>query len=219
MSELLRRLRYIWGRRRFDQELAGDLEFHREMAAREGGMALGNTLNIREEARDAWGWTWMEQLSQDLRYSARILRKSPSFTLAAVLMLALGIGVNVAVFGFVNLMFFRALPIRDPQTLLRFERRAADSFSSDLPYPEMAFFQEHSKTISPFLALNRANLATDGEARPLIAYFVSANFFSELGASVKLGRTMDPAQDGASDAEPVVVLSAGFWRRHFGADA
>ncbi len=218
MNELLRRLNYLWNRRRFDRELASDLEFHREMAAHEGGMPLGNALHLREEARDAWGWTWIERFSQDLRYAARILRKSPGFTLAAVLMLALGIGVNVAVFGFFNLMFLRALPVRDPDTLLRFDRRAADSFSNDLPYPEMAFFCDHSKTISAFLALNPAKLATEGQEKPLTAHFVTANFFSELGASAKLGRALDPARDGASDAEPVVVLSHGFWQRHFGAD-
>lgn len=218
MGELLRRLRYLWNRRRFDRELAGDLEFHREMAAREGGMRLGNALHIREEARDAWGWTWIERFLQDLRYAARILRKSPGFTVAAVLMLALGIGVNVAVFGFFNLMFLRALPVRDPDTLLRFERRAVDSFSYALPYPEMAFFRDHSKTLSAFLALDPAKLAIDGDEKPLNAHFVTANFFSELGASAKLGRTLDPALDGASDAELVVVLSRGFWQRHFGAD-
>src|SRR5947208_12129536 len=124
----------------------------------------------------------------------------------------------MAVFGFFILFFLRALPVRDPDTLLRFERRSAERFSYDLPYPEMAFFCEHSKTISAFLALNPAKLATDGEEKPLSAHFVTPNFFSELGASAKLGRVLDPARDGAPDAEAVAVLSRGFWERHFGAD-
>src|ERR1017187_6946151 len=107
MNESFRRIRYLLNRRRFDQELASDMEFHREMAA-----------------RDAWGWTWIDRLAQDLRYAARMLRKSPVFTAVAVLMLALGIGVNVAAFGFFDLMFLRPLPVRDPGTLLRFERSA-----------------------------------------------------------------------------------------------
>src|SRR5450755_4986281 len=147
MKEWVRRFRYLLHRRGFDQELANDMEFHREMAARDGGMPLGNTLLLREEARDAWGWTWMERLSQDLRYAARQLRHSPGFTLAATLMLALGIGVNVAAFGFLNLMVLRPLPVRSPDTLLRFKRRAPKSYAYRMPYPEMAFFRQYSKTL------------------------------------------------------------------------
>jgi hypothetical protein len=137
MNELFRRLRYLLNRRRFDEELAGEMEFHREM----GGRELGNTLRLREEAREAWGWTWIDRLSQDVRYAGRMLRKSPGFTLTAVMMLAIGIGVNVAAFGFFNLMVLRPLPVREPQTLLRFQRQANDRYASALPYPEMAFFR------------------------------------------------------------------------------
>src|ERR1700684_201459 len=114
MNEFFRRLRYLLNRRRFDRELAGDMEFHREMAERAGRGNIGNTLRLREEAREAWGWTWIDRLSQDLRYAARMLRRSPGFTVAAVLMLALGIGVNVAAFGFFDLVFLRPMPVRDP---------------------------------------------------------------------------------------------------------
>src|SRR3984957_14397056 len=123
MSEFLRRLRYLLNRRRFDQELAGDMEFHREMAPSTGAGHVGSTLRLREEAREAWGWTWLDRLSQDLRYGARMLRKSPGFTVAAVLMLAIGIGINVAAFGFFDLIFLRPKAARDPGTLLRFHRR------------------------------------------------------------------------------------------------
>src|SRR5258708_1085766 len=110
MSELFRRIQYLLNRRRLDEELASDMEFHREMAARDGGAKFGNTLRLREEAREAWGWMWMEHFSQDVRYAARLLRRSPGFTVAAVLILATGIGVNVAAFGFFNLMVLRPLP-------------------------------------------------------------------------------------------------------------
>ena len=124
MTELFRRLRYLLNRSRFDQELADDLEFHREMAARAGGARLGDAVRLREDARAAWGWTWIDRLGQDLRYAVRMLWRSPGFTLTAVVMLAIGIGANIAAFGFLNLIVLRPLPVRDPDTLLRFERRS-----------------------------------------------------------------------------------------------
>lgn len=218
MNELFRRLHYLWNRRRYDRELAGDMEFHRDMAAREGTSGPGNTLRLREEAREAWGWMWLDRLSQDLRYAARMLQKSPGFTLAAILMLGLGIGVNVAVFGFFNLVFLRPLPVRDPGTLLRFLRESPGNFADNLPYAEVEFFSRHSRTLSAVLALNIAKLTMEGEEKQLGASFVTANFFSELGAPAALGRTLDPARDDGPGADPVVVLGYGFWQRRFGAD-
>jgi predicted permease len=218
MKQFFRRLQYLLHRRHFDEELAADLEFHREMAARHGGIPLGNTLHLREEARDAWGWTWIDRFGQDLRYAARTLRKSPAFTVMAVLMLALGTGVNIAAFGFFDFMVLRPLNVRDPATLLRFHRRSPQGYSFVLPYPEIAFFRQYSKTLSAVLALEYTNLAVDGEERPLKAHFVSENWFRELGGSAELGRLLEPTLDGAPDAEPVVVLGYGFWKRHFGGD-
>ena len=195
------------------------MEFHREMAGNEGGAPFGNALRLREEARDSWGWTWIERLLQDMHYAARVLRKSPGFTLAAVLMLALGIGVNIAAFGFFNLIVLKPLPIRDPETLLRFERRAPESYASTLPYPEAKFFAEHTKTLTAVLAINASKVAIEGEEKPLNAAFVTPNLFNELGAKAKLGRLLDAAYDGAAGAAPVVVLSEGFWQRHFGGNA
>src|SRR5271154_2885504 len=153
MNQFFRRLRYLLNRRRFDQELAGDMEFHREMAARAGSGNFGNSLRLREEAREAWGWTWLDRLSQDLRYAVRMLRKSPGFTVAAVLMLAIGIGVNVAAFGFFDLIFLRPMPVRDPDTLLRFERRSPQQFAWTVPYPELTFFQRNTKTLVEVLGV------------------------------------------------------------------
>src|SRR5580704_14148047 len=158
MHQFWRRLRYLLNRRRFDQELAGDMEFHREMAAREGGGHFGSTLRLREEAREAWGWTWLDRLSQDLRYAARMLRKSPGFTAAAVLILALGIGVNVAAFGFFDLMFLRPLPVRDPGALLKFARSSPQGYADNFVYPEVAFYREHAKKLSAVMASDDAKV-------------------------------------------------------------
>jgi predicted permease len=218
MNQFFRRLHYLLNRRRFDRELAEDMALHREMAARTEGWRFGNLLRLREEARDAWGWTWLDRCAQDLRYAARMLRRSPGFTLAAVLMLAIGIGVNVAAFSFLNVAFLKPLPVRDPHTLLRFERRAPDRYASDLPYPEVAFFRDYTRTLSAVLALHPDRLTIDAEAATVSAHFVTENFFSELGTPARLGRMFAPGRDAAPDAEPVAVLSHGFWQRHFGSD-
>lgn len=217
MTELFRRLRYLIHRRRFDRELASEMELHREMAG-SGARDFGNPLLLREEARDAWGWTWIDRLGQDLRYAGRMLRRSPGFTAAAILMLAIGIGVNVAVFGFFDLLVLRPLHVQEPGTLLRFHRRSPQAYAFTLPYPEMAFFRDHSRTLSAVLALNATKVAMEGEAKQINAHFVSANFFKELGARARLGRLLDPARDERASAESVVVLSQGFWERHFGAN-
>ena len=126
--------------------------------------------------------------------------------------------MNVAAFGFFDLMFLRPLPVRDPGSLLRFERSAPQGYSDNFVYPEVAFYREQSKTLSAVMAVNFSKLAIEGAEQQINAHFVTANFFSELGAAPKLGRMFDPGRDEASDAEPVVVLAQGFWQRHFGAD-
>jgi len=218
MKNLLRRLRYLLNRRRFDQELANEMEFHREMAAREGNQNFGNTLRLREEARDEWGWLWIDNLLQDLRYAVRLLRHSPGFTLTAIAMLALGIGINVAAFGYFNLLVLRPLPVRDPASLLQFERASPGNFADNFAYPEVAFYAEHSKTLSAVLANSVGRLTVGPEEEPMNTSFLTANFFSELGAVPKLGRLLSPALDDAPGAAPVVVLGYGTWRSRFGAD-
>ena len=114
MGEIFRRIRYLINRRRFDAELESDMEFHREMAARAGHSNFGNTLLMRERAREAWGWTWLDRLIQDLSYAARMLSHSTGFTLLALLVLAIGIGVNVAAFTVFDVVALEPLPVRDP---------------------------------------------------------------------------------------------------------
>ena len=218
MRTLIRRLHYLLNRRKFDQELANDLEFHREMAASQGHIPLGNSLQIREEARDSWGWTWIDRLGQDLRYAARMLRQSPMFTLTAILILAIGIGINIAVFGFFNLVTLRPMNVSEPDSLLRFHRRSVNQYAFAVPYPEAAFFRENTRTLSAVIAVNRTNVFFEKEEKPVEGSFVTANFFQELGGSSIIGRVLDVQRDEAPDSDPVIVLSYGFWQHQFGGD-
>jgi predicted permease len=222
MNEIWRRLQYLLHREQRDAELADELAFHREMAERNGGagaghLRLGNELRLREQSRDAWGWVWMDALVQDLRYALRQLGKSPGFTLSAVTMLAVGVGVNIAAFSFFNLVMLRTLPVPSPETLVRMHRSAPGHYWSDVPYPAIAFYRDHARTLTAVLALHFAKLTMDGDGTSARAHFVSSNFMRELGATARLGRVLDPALDESAN-ELVVVLGQGYWERQFGAD-
>jgi predicted permease len=216
--KFLRRIQYLFNRGRLDRELANDMEFHREMAARDGVESFGNSLKLREEAREAWGWTWIDRLSQDLRYAFRMMRRSPGFTASAVLMLAVGIGVNVAVFSFFNLVVVRTLPIREPQSLLRFHRSANQNYASDVPYASLAFYREHTQTMSAILGFDSTHVAVEGMEEPSKIYFVTANFFHDLGGRAAAGRLFDPTGDEDRTAAPVAVISQPYWQRAYGGD-
>ena len=219
MAELFRRIKYLINRRRLDAELASDMEFHREMAARAGRSNFGNTLRMREQAREAWGWTWLDRLVQDLRYGVRILARSPGFTLMAVSVLAIGIGINVAAFSLFDMVALEPLPVRDPSSLVRLERRSPTAYTSEMPYPSVLFYGAHAKTLSAVMAvLGIPPMQLDNDIQQASAFFVTSNYFTELGTPAGMGRLFDPAREDASGAAPTVVLSYGFWQRRFGAD-
>lgn len=212
-ATLWRRVRYLLRRQRHDEELAADLEFHRQMAEA-AGRSFPSTLRTREEAREAWGWMWLDRLGQDLRYGVRQMRRSPGFTCAAVLTLMLGIGINVAAFSFFNVVLLRPLPVRDPGSLRRFLRAAPQAFSTDLPYLEAAFFREHSRTLSTVLPVYEAQLVMGPENTRVHSMFVTPDYFTDLGATPAVGRFFETG----NDREPGVVLGFGFWQRRFGGD-
>src|SRR5215472_18087415 len=133
LGEVGRRIFTLFSRReRFDRDLEEEMRLHRDLRARElrdDGVSLedarhaaqrrfGNTLRLREEIHEAWGWTWLDRLILDLRYGARRLRQSPGFTSVAVLTLALGIGANTAIFSFMDALLMRSLPVPDAQSLV-----------------------------------------------------------------------------------------------------
>jgi predicted permease len=219
MSELFRRLRYLLFHRRFDRELESEMEFHREMAALQGRRNFGNTLRLREQSREAWGWTWIDRLLQDLRYAARILWRSPGFTLTAVVVLTLGIGVCVLAFSMLNVLVFKLLPVRDPASLVRLQRRSPEIITPDTPYQSFIFYRDHTKTLSAmFAAMGAPAMELDNDLQPVSIDFVTANYFTELGADAATGRLLDPMRDDAVDAPPVVVLSYRFWQERFHGD-
>ena len=219
MNELFRRIRYLLNRRRFDRELKNDMEFHREMAQREGRANFGNVLQLREDARQAWGWTWIDRLGQDLHYAGRILGRSPGFTVTAVLVLGIGIGVNVTAFSLFNLLALKPLPVRDADSIVRLQRRSPENIAGEMPYPSIVFYEAHAKTLQAVMAtMGWPPMELDDDMQPTTVTFVTPNYFTELGTVASAGRLLKPNRDASPDAPPVLVLSYGFWQRRFGGD-
>jgi predicted permease len=216
MRELLRRLHHLVNRRRFEAELREEMEIHRELAARDGGTPLGDTLRFREDARDAWGWRWLDQLAQDVRFAFRSMRSSPGFTASAVLVLGVGIGATVAAFSAFNLAVLRPLPIPAPERVLRFQRLGPDRYWTDIPYPATRFYREHARTLSAVFTCSTGRVDVQGDATAT-AHFVSGNFLAELGARATLGRVFS-TDDEKAEAPPMVVLPHRAWTDRFGAD-
>jgi predicted permease len=217
VGELLRRIYYLLNRSRLEDELAEEMAAHREMAEQGGGMPLGDTLRLREEARDAWGFVWVDHLGQDVRYALRGMRTSPGFTSAAVLVLAIGIGATVAAFSAFNVVALRPLPVRDPDTLVRFQRHSLERSATEVAYPAVAFYREHTRVLTAVLAMTTSRLSVEGADQPPSTFFVTPNFFDELGATAQLGRLFRVGDDDPG-APPAVVVGHGFWVSHFGAD-
>src|SRR5579872_4999893 len=117
-----------WTRRRREQDLERELRAHLDLEAeeqRDSGLSaaeaqstarrnLGNPALVAESVRETWGWTWLGRIGQDVRYGLRLLRKAPAFSAVAILSLALGIGANTAIFGLIDALLFKSLPVRDP---------------------------------------------------------------------------------------------------------
>jgi len=166
--------------------------------------------------------SWLESLGQDLRYGVRGLRRSPGFALAAIGLLALGIGANTAIFSLVRAVVLRPLPFPDPDRLVliwdNFSANGGPTRVEPSPVDYVAWKEQNRSftDIAAFVA-NTYNLTGNGEPDKLAGLRTTANLFTILGMQPILGRTLDPA-DERSDAAPVVVVSERLWRSRFGAD-
>jgi hypothetical protein len=164
----------------------------------------------------------MGTLWQDLRYGARMLAKKPSFTIIAVLTLALGIGANTAIFSVTDKLLIRSLPVTKPQQLVLLTSVSVSPHfvSSAFSYPEFDDYRAQNQVFSGLLAFTTAQLElqTPERIERVASEYVSSNYFDVLGVRAARGRTFSPEEDRAPGRQPVVVVSDAFWRKRHQAD-
>jgi putative ABC transport system permease protein len=168
----------------------------------------------------------LESIRQDVRYGLRQLKKSPGFTLVAILSLALGIGANTAIFQIVNAIRLTMLPVQNPQELVSidFEKGSAragwwSSRSATMTYKQWEQIRQQQQAFTGVLAWSAArfNLVNGGEPRFAEGLYVSGDFFRHLGVVPLLGRTLT-TQDDNSTCNAAAVISYPFWQREFAGD-
>jgi macrolide transport system ATP-binding/permease protein len=160
----------------------------------------------------------METLRQDIRYAARGLRKSPAFTLVAILTLALGIGVNSAIFSVVNAILFRPLPVERPGELVDiYGHQSTSPEHSTHSYPNYIAYRSATSTLSDLIGHANffANLSIAGSSDIVVGELVTDNYFRALGVRPALGRAFAPDEASAIDGSAYAVISDRFWKNRF----
>ena len=189
-------------------------------ARRRAAIECGGFEQVKELCRDARGTRWIENLLQDLRYGARLCTKNPSFTMAAVLSLALGVGANTAIFTLLDATILKPLPVDQPDRLIELlTDRGGPHPGNAFNYQSLRYFREHATTVDVIASHKSTLFVAQGRRQPEIgtAQYVTGDYFHVLGVSAAHGRTIQPADD-RPDAPIVVVLSNAYWRSCFGAD-
>jgi hypothetical protein len=169
---------------------------------------------------------WLDGVWRDVRHAIRGLTRAPAFAAIAIATLALGIGVNTALFSVVNSLMLRALPVDAPEQLALVSTREAiqEGHASGWDYAIWDQFRQRRDLFDGAVAWTvfpqRPDLSLSGERQPVDGLFVSGNFFDELGVHLLAGRGFTAAEDRLSTPEArVAVISYGFWQRHFGGAA
>jgi putative ABC transport system permease protein len=235
LSDLVFRARSLFRQKAVETELDDELRFHFEQqlekyihsgltkreALRRVRIDFGGLDQIKEDCREARGVHMMENLFQDIRYGLRMLRKSPGFTVVALLTLALGIGANTAIFSVVYGVLLRPLPYQDPAGLIVLHETTPKVGIVSVSYPNFLDWRAQSRMFSKLaavesVAFNLAGVDPAGADQPenISGAVVSSDFLSMLGVRPILGRNFDTAQDQAGTAS-VVLLSYQLWQSHF----
>lgn len=251
------RLAGVVGRSSRERDLAEEIESHLQLhvddniragmtpadARRSALLKFGGMESIKEQQREQGSVPLLDHVGRDLRYALRMMRRAPGFTIVAIATLALGIGINTAVFSALDAVALRPLDVARPDQLARIYRSTSSDQFGALSYADFEFYRAHARSFSDIAILafgmsvsSREVTVSEpasqhvagalgfqlpqlvsGSARPIGCAFVSGNYFRLLGVDAHIGRMLTPSDD-RSGAAPVLVLSGNFWQRQFHAD-
>jgi putative ABC transport system permease protein len=220
-------------RSRMESDMDEELRFHieafvedlvgsgmsREEALRRARMEFGGVERVKEEGREARGVNLVETFVPDIRFGLRMLRKNPGFTAVAVLTLALGIGANTAIFGAVNSVLLRPLPLKDAECLVFIVSlwEGFDPFGTSLL--EYSAYKDRSHSLADVGLANMRSFNVTGQGEPerIQGAAILANYLSTLGVQPAIGRSFTPEEDSPG-GPAVALISYGLWQRRFGGD-
>jgi predicted permease len=233
---LMRSLRALWkricgllvaGNADLDAEIESHLQLHMddnlragmtpEQARRNALVKLGGVEQTRQAHREQRGLPSIESIARDVVFAIRVLRKSPGFTVIAILTLALGIGANTAMFSVVNGVLLNPLPYPHPEELVTVHESKENFAEGSISYPNFRDWQRENKTLAALAVVRNTgyNVTGLGDAEEVHAELVSSSFFPILDVQPLLGRLFAPGEDEIGSA-PVAIIGAGFWARKFG---
>ena len=232
LRAILRRIAALFRRSQLDRDLDEELRSHIALATEENiarGMArnsartaalrsFGSLTQTQEHYRNQRGLPWLETLMQDLRFALRALRKSPGFTLVAILTLALGIGGNTAMFSIVNGVLLNPLPFPQSDRLVTLSESKPNFAQGSISYPNFLDWQKDNRSFAAMATarFSAFSLTGRGEAEQVEAEFVSPDFLPILGVRPLLGRLIT-SFDNEPGSALVVLIGEGLWRRKFDA--
>jgi putative ABC transport system permease protein len=233
-GELWRRLLFLLGRGRFNREMEEEMRFHVESRAErnraegmdgdEAGFAarrrFGNAPLLEEKSREAWGWSALDHLAQDVKFAVRSLRKNPFFVVVVVLTLAFGIGVNTAIFSVVNALLLNPYPFPQPDRILSVEARHVSGKNSNTGYRDFLDWQQQNAVFEAMAITPESRgytLTGQGEPQRMTGGLTTAGFLRVLGIRPVLGRFFTAEEDSPGAAR-VAVLTYATWRQRFDGD-
>lgn len=232
LSSLARKLSLLFRRNRFRSELDEEMAFHREQSEREliaSGLSpqaahtaamrqFGNPSQLREHSHNTISFR-AETILQDLRFALRQLRKKPGFALTAIFILAVGIGISLAIFSFVDAVLIRPLPFAQPNRIVFVTETAVGFPRANLSRPDYEDWQRMNTTLSSLEAVNGTGflLRQGAITEPVPAARIGAGFFHTLGVKMILGRDFLPGEDQPGRAK-IVILPWGTWQKRFNAN-